>query len=271
MKLSKNKVNLIFDLVLILPEFPKLLSSMSKIYFVFTLLFLTTAVAQKVYFKGTVIFEKVPLENVNALNISTSDFTVSNEMGEFTLIVGLGDTLQLNYLGMNPINKVIDRSALEKAKMTFFMTNFSSSLDEVRINTIDAFSLGIIPKRVKPLTVNERRFKSESEINSANLTGFFGLGIGLDPILNAINGRTKELKNNLAIERKQAILKHLKLNYSEYLIAKLENTDDEKLLQFYYYLIDLNEIEKEVYSLNTEQVNFYLFNKYVEFQQLLNE
>ncbi len=224
--------------------------------------------AQKVALNGTVLFDNIPLENVNVVNLTTSKSATTDDKGVFVLFVNLGDSLQLNYLGMETIHRLINQNDFDTAKMTFTMKMASSALDEVKINAIDAVSLGIIPKKVKPLTSNERKFVGESEINSVNLTGFFGFGIGLIPLINAVNGRTKELKNNIKIEKKEAVINHLKLNYSEFLTAKLKLTEDEKLIQFYYYLVDLNGIENEVYNQNTAQVNFFLFNKYLEFQEL---
>ena len=242
---------------------------MRSIFFLVTFLFFGSAFAQNVTLTGTVLFEKRSLENVNVLNSSTSEFTVTNSGGEFTIIVNLGDAVQIQYLGMETIQRVVNQQDLEKAKMIITMNMASSTLQEVRINTIDAVSLGIIPKRVKPLTSNERKFIGESEINSVNLTGLFGLGIGLVPLINAINGRTKELKNNIKIEKKEALLIHLKLKHSDYLMTKLKLTEEESLTQFYYFLVDIKNIENEVYNQNTAQVNFYLFNKYMEFQELL--
>lgn len=152
---------------------------MKYIFCLFSFLLFGSAFAQKVTLNGTVLFQRFPLENVNVFNISTSEFTTSNSNGEFRLIIKLGDSLQLNYLGMETIQRIVNQQDFEKAKMIFNMNMASSRLEEVKINTIDAVSLGIIPKKVKPLTSNERKFVGESEINSVNLTGFFGLGIGL--------------------------------------------------------------------------------------------
>ena len=244
---------------------------MKIVFTILNFLICTCVFSQKVNLSGNVISNKIPLENVNIINVSTSEATNSNQMGEFSLIVKLADTLTLTYLGMETIIKVINQRDLESPKLTFNMVVVSSKLDEVKINTIDAVSLGIIPKRVKPLTSNERKFVGESEINSVNLTGFFGFGIGLVPLINAINGRTKELKNNIQLEKKEAIISHLKFNYTDYLTSKLKLKDDEILIQFYYYLVDLKGIESEVYNQNTAQVNFFLFNKYLEFKDLNKE
>ena len=241
---------------------------MKNIFCFMTFFVFVNAFSQKNNLNGNVLFEKLPLENVNIVNISTSNFTISDSKGEFSLVVKVRDTIELNYLGLETITKVINELEIDSPKLTFNMSVISSKLEEVKISTIDAVSLGIITKRVKPLTSNERKFVGESEINSVNLTGFFGLGIGLVPLINALNGRTKELKNNIIIEKKQALLTHLKINYSEYLTTKLKLTEDEKLVQFLYYLVDVKGIEHEVYKQNTAQVNFYLFNKYMEFQEL---
>lgn len=243
---------------------------MKTVFIILNFLICTSVFSQKVTLFGNVSSNKIPLENVNITNISTSDVTNSNQNGEFSIIVKAGDTLMLTYLGMETVTKVISKLEIEDPKLTFNMIVIASKLEEVKITTIDAVSLGIIPKRVKPLTSNERKFASESKINSIDLIEL-GFRLELVPILNAINGRTKELKNNIQIEKKEAIISHLKYNYSDYLATKLKLKDDEKLMQFYYYLVDLKGIENEVYNQNTAQVNFFLFNKYLEFQDLNKE
>ena len=242
---------------------------MKFIFLLLNLAIFTSVYAQKVTLSGTVVSNNIPLENVNIVNFSTSEVTNSKTNGAFSLTINMGDTLKISYLGMETILRVINQRELQNPKQTFNMVVVSSKLDEVKINTIDAVSLGIIPKKVKPLTSNERKFASESKINSIDLIGL-GFRLELVPILNAINGRTKELRNNIKIEKKEAVINHLKFNYSEYLLSKLKLTEDEQLLQFYYYLVDLKGIEIEVYNQNIKQVNFFLVNKYVEFQNLIN-
>lgn len=243
---------------------------MKLILLFFNLAILTSVYAQKGTLNGTVVSNKIPLENVNIANISTSEVTNSTTNGGFSLTIKVGDTLKLSYLGMETILRVINQRDLESPKKTFSMSVVSSRLEEVRINTIDAVSLGIIPQKVKPLTSNERKFASESKINSIDLIGL-GFRLELVPIVNAINGRTKELKNNIKLEKKEAIISHLKFYYTDYLMSKLKLTEDEKLIQFYYYLVDIKGVENEIYNQNTSQVNFYLFNKYMELQELIQE
>lgn len=119
---------------------------MKFIFLLLNLAIFTSVYAQKVTLSGTVVSNNIPLENVNIVNFSTSEVTNSKTNGAFSLTINMGDSLKISYLGMETILRVINQRELENPKQTFNMVVVSSKLDEVKINTIDAISLGIFQK-----------------------------------------------------------------------------------------------------------------------------
>jgi hypothetical protein len=81
-----------------------------------------------------------------------------------------------------------------------------NQLDEVQIRNypnINAVSLGIISKNVKKYTPAERRLRAGSS------------GLGIVQLLNALNGKTSELKKNVEVEKKQKMLAEVAALYPE--------------------------------------------------------
>ena len=76
-------------------------------------------------------------------------------------------------------------------------------------------SLSIVTK--KKLSTGKQKTQSERRLYEA--TSGSGL-IPLNPILNAISGRTKKLKSHIAIERKELCAESLESKFSGYFIFK---------------------------------------------------
>ena len=70
-------------------------------------------------------------------------------------------------------------------------------LDEVFIasnSEFNAVSLGILKKEIKPLTPYERQLYTAGDFKPVHLLSILTGSLNVDPIINAITGRTKRLK-----------------------------------------------------------------------------
>ncbi len=182
---------------------------MFKTKIIFTLiigLFALCANAQeRILLEGRVVSKDSMIENVNVKNITTGRSTVTNSSGKFLLNVKTGDTLLLTHLGLNDHIKFVKPNEVALGFLLIEMTGHTNELDEVTItdvSKINAVSLGIIPKEIKILTTNERRLQTAGDFKWVHLLGLIGGRLQVDPILNAINGRTKQLKRNILVEKK---------------------------------------------------------------------
>jgi hypothetical protein len=90
-------------------------------------------------------------------------------------------------------------------------------LNEVIINTntITAEKIGIIPENQKKYTPAERRLKTAGDFKPIHLLSILGGTLPLDPIINKISGRTKRLKKELEIEKKERLLSQLKSLFND--------------------------------------------------------
>ncbi|PQJ21213.1 carboxypeptidase-like regulatory domain-containing protein [Tenacibaculum sp. SG-28] len=199
--------------------------------------------------------EDIPLENVHIINQAKNKVTKSNTSGIFTIQATVGDTLLFSHVGMKNLSAIVTTSMIgEKNRIS--MEEKTISLEEVELYTgpkIDAVSLGLIPKNAKKLTVGERRLFTARD-------GF------LDPIINAISGRTKKLKKQLVLETKSRRFDHLKNNYSEYLKETL-NISEEIVSMYLSYLVDEEGIENVINTNDITEIHFFILTVWFQFKQ----
>ncbi|MBF4471941.1 carboxypeptidase-like regulatory domain-containing protein [Flavobacterium sp. HJJ] len=172
----------------------------------------------------------LPLEGVNITNSSTRITVVSDGYGHYSILAKEGDILSFTAVNYEPLRKIINKKEFTIGSITADLTPKSIELDEVVINkhpNISAENLGIIPKDQVKLTTAERRLQTAGDFKPIHLLGLLGGSLAVDPILNAISGRTKMLKKELSVEKK------------EFLMVKMENLFDDK------YYIETLKIPEE--------------------------
>lgn len=76
------------------------------------------------------------------------------------------------------------------------------------------------------------------------------------------------MKKNIEIEKKEAVLNYLKMNYHEYINKDLKLTKEEDVNQFYYFLVDMNDVVENIHDKNDLKIKFFLCNALIEFKSL---
>ena len=92
------------------------------------------------------------------------------------------------------------------------MTAKSIDLKEVIINEhpeITAENIGVIPYGQKKYTPAERKLYTAGDFKPIHLLGLLGGTLAVDPIINKINGKSKKLKKEIEVEKKESYLKQL--------------------------------------------------------------
>lgn len=208
------------------------------------------------------------LENVVLKNVTTKMATVTNSKGYFSLKASVGDTLLFSRIGSADLIKILNKADVETELLEIKMKEHINELPVVNIqNTreINAVSLGIIPKEIKPLTTNERRLQTAGDFKWIHLLGILGGNLQIDPILNAINGRTKELKRNILIEQKLKNIAVLE-GYTTYLQKEINLTKDEA-----QRIISLAGEEESaqlvIDSKNPDRIKFHLLDTWIKYKQ----
>ena len=241
-----------------------------KPLFLLFLLFCFSATAQeRVPVEGNVSSRQVGLEDVHIQNITNMQFSVTTRTGNFRISLAAGDTLIFSHVSMKDLIKVVEQEEISVGKMAVVMLENDTELKEVVIDEneeISALSLGIITEEKERLTMNERRLETAGDFKWYHLFGLLGGSLQIDPILNAINGRTKDLKRNIEIEKKMERIGFLEGKYMDYMKENFKAPEGE-IQQFLDHLVEQVSLTPVLNSENEEQMKFYLLDQWFRFRE----
>ena len=234
------------------------------------LLFCFSATAQeRVPVEGNVSNRQVGLEDVHIQNITNMQFSVTTRTGNFRISLAAGDTLIFSHVSMKDLIKVVEQEEISVGKMAVVMLENDTELKEVVIDEneeISALSLGIITEEKERLTMNERRLETAGDFKWYHLFGLLGGSLQIDPILNAINGRTKDLKRNIEIEKKMERIGFLEGKYMDYMKENFKAPEGE-IQQFLDHLVEQVSLTPVLNSENEDQMKFYLLDQWFRFRE----
>lgn len=224
-----------------------------------------------VFLRGKVISASKEVKDINVINLRSQNSTITNDNGNYSLFVKIGDTLQFSGWQTLTKNHVIHEADLSKKLLVLHLEPQAIPLDEVTIidyKNINAVSLGILEKPAKKYTPAERKLKVAKDFD----VGFYEIMVpniffSIDPIINAISGRTAALKKDLEIERKQAVIKNIEMLYNDtFFIEKLKIPSDY-VKGFLFYVSDDEELKKVLVTKNKTKIEFILIklsNSYLQ-------
>jgi hypothetical protein len=215
----------------------------------FTFLFVFILIAQismaqesiEKWVKGQVTSNGIPLEGINITNTSTKITVVSDQYGVFSILAKEGDILSFSAVNYDPLRKFINRQEFKLGNITVDLTSKNIELKEVIIkehSTISAENLGIIPRDQVKLTTAERRLQTAGDFKPVHLLGLLGGMLAVDPILNAINGRTKMLKKAVTVERNEFLMEKLEVLFENKYYTETLKVPEEYIKGFQYYCIE---------------------------------
>ena len=149
---------------------------------------------------GTIICNLKTVENIQITNLVNEKSAISDPNGKFSILAKPDDMLVFSSINYEYKRKSLDTKDFENNNFIIELTKKIEQLDEVVVTKeikLDAVKLGILDKPAKEYTVAERRLRTAT-------TG--GGLVPLDPIINLITGRTKNLKKQIEVEKKEMLL-----------------------------------------------------------------
>ena len=225
----------------------------NKLTIFFILLFVQTGISQKLC-SGTILADDKLAEQVNIVNATTNKSTVSDSEGNFVISVAIGDVLVFSAVNLETKRKVISSDDLRDELVTVKMSRSITPLREVKVNentAITAENLRIIPKGQKKYSPAERR------VHEATTGG--GI-VPLNPILNAISGRTTMLKKEVVAEKNERLLLRLDGWFEEKYYTNYLKIPKDFIKGFHYFLIEDSDFVRALKAKNKTLTKF-LMNK----------
>lgn len=211
---------------------------------VFLLFCLSSFAQNQVKIKGKVVANGA-VEGIHVINKTSLKFSITDSDGSFEVAAKLNDTILFSGIRYEVVSKVVvDQNStkdwqvelsekineLDEVVLGNTLTGYlDSDVENTEINQlVNFYDLGIPGYTGKPKTQSERRlYEAQS-----------GGGIvPLNPILNAISGRTKKLKSHIAIERNEQCAQRLESKYGVLLFEDYPLKSNQKR-EFMLLLID---------------------------------
>ncbi|WP_461531980.1 hypothetical protein [Sinomicrobium sp.] len=179
---------------------------------------------------------------IHIINISDSDYaTITDANGRFEIPAAAGDSVVFSGVQFYRETIVVTEAMLTNPDFVVYLRGRVNELDEVvvknltgnlitdmrRIKTdsVTSFSLGLPNAHKVQLPKTERKL--------FEATSGSGL-IPLNPIINAITGRTKRLKEYVRLEREDKALKEMRQQLGDKFFAEM-GVPEEKIPDFLYY------------------------------------
>ncbi len=209
---------------------------------------------------GTIICDNKMVANIQITNLVSEKSTVSNPNGTFSILAKPDDMLVFTSIDFEYKHHFLEPEDIIKNNIIIQLVKKIEQLDEVVVyqsNEIDAVKLGILDKPVKSYTPAERRLKNAGKVTpELLLTGLAGLSLPIEPIINAISGKTKNLKNELNVEKKELLLIKISYLYEDNYYTNKLKIDKSLIKAFQYFALEDEKFIAALQSKNKTKINF---------------
>jgi hypothetical protein len=203
-----------------------------NITFLFFLFFLSQVVfaqsGMEKWIKGQITADSIPLEGISVINTSSKINSISDQYGNFSIVAKEGDVLSFSAAYYEPLRKIINKQEFQLGSIVVNMTAASIELKEVIVNghpEISAENLGIIPRGQIKLTPAERKVYTATSTPT-------------DALLNYFSGRTKMLKKEVVLEKKELLMAKLEYLFEDKYYIETLKIPAELIRGFQYYCVE---------------------------------
>ncbi|MFB9055106.1 hypothetical protein ACFFVB_18650 [Formosa undariae] len=186
------------------------------------------------------------------INKTSKTFTITSATGHFDIHVKLNDTLVFSSIQYADLDIIIDASVIANKAILVNLEEFVNTLDEVVVGKVLTGNL--------MLDIGSSTVESEINFYNVGITGYTGRRntqterrlheatsgggvVGLNPIINALTGRTKMLKNHVKLERNDALINKIRQRLSDDFFCE-HPLDEFKHMDFWYFCSEDPYFEK---------------------------
>ena len=248
---------------------------------VYFLLFAGISYGQTTELSGTITGAE-GVDGIHIVNKSRKEFATTNKSGVFKINVAIKDTLVISSIQYKLEILTITQQNINTKTLNITLETLINELDEVTVGKVltgnlldDMDNLGIEPDinfydvgipgyRGVRKTKSERLLHEAGEFKPKMLWGVLMGGIPLNPILNGISGRTKELKQRVKLEAQEELMYTIKSKLSKDFFNNNPLEDNLKMEFFYFCSEDVTFTER--CSGNDIETLEFLQEKYTEYQ-----
>ena len=245
---------------------------MTKSNLLLLLFFICQTAFSQTLLKGKVISDAPNLDGIHVINISGKKNTVTEKGGFFSILAKANDTLLFSGTQIKGIQVTLKEVDFSENLFFIKLKQHVRMLEEVYIKNypeINAVSLGIIPKGTKSYTPAQRRLRTAGDFKPIHLLGLLGGSLAVDPILNAISGRTAMLKKELEVENKEKLQAKIESLYDTAFFTETLKIPAEYVKGFEMYAIDNEKLIESIKAKNKTMTTFLLGELAEKYKQLI--
>lgn len=220
--------------------------------------------------KGKIIVETNDNDGITIVNISNKTNTISGNGGYFKIKAKVNDTIMFSAIHLVAKKHVVTKKDFGKDLLFIKLEIYTRHIKEIMVTNADdinAESLGLVPKGQKKYTPAERRVKTAGDWSG---TGIDGALLSLDPFLNALSGRTKQLKAELEVERKEFLQSKINANFDSEFIMNQLHIPEEYVEGYVFYIVEDAELKAAAKAKNKTLINFRMSALAVDYLKLKN-
>jgi hypothetical protein len=209
------------------------------IIFLFSAQFLMAQGSVEKLIKGQITDGAISLSGINVVNTSSKINSLSDQYGNFSIVAKEGDVLSFSAVDYESLRKIINKQGFKLGSIVVNMTAASIELKEVIVNghpEISAENLGIIPRNQIKLKPAERKVYTATS--------------GTDALLNYFSGRTKMLKKEVALEKKEILMAKLEYLFEDKYYIETLKIPEELIKGFQYYCVEDADFASSIQSKN---------------------
>lgn len=221
---------------------------------------------------GKITSDYPDLEGIYIANLKTDVATVSEKNGYFSINASVGDTLLFSAVQFVGIKIKLKEQDFTNSIFFVRLETMTNELDEVKIQqykNINSVSLGLVSKNQKKYTPAERKLKAAGELHWYSPLLIPLGGMSVDGLLNAISGRTAQLKQELVVERKELLLLKIATVFQENYFTETLKIPAENVKGFQYYIVDDENFIKALNSKNRTMASFLMAELAVKYKELI--
>ncbi|WP_417213222.1 hypothetical protein [Bizionia sp.] len=246
-----------------------------KLFILLLLVTIQQSYAQTIVLSGKVQ-STTDVENIHVINKTAQKFTITNADGAFQISATLNDTLIFTSIQHKITSVLIDAEIIQNKTLVVTLEEQLNELDQVVVGKIltGNMVLDVSSVEEEPMTSQKAgipsyqgplKTQSERKLNEATTGG--GI-IPLNPILNAISGRTKKLKKQVKLEEKDDLMFRIKNELSNDLFTE-NPLPDEYVMEYFYFASEQPDFLARCKNKSSIEILNYLIEKLRVFKQNL--
>lgn len=204
-------------------------------------------------------------EGVEIINMRTQKMTKSNAIGEFKIYASSRDVLVFSSPNFEDGKKTITSEEFSTGKFAISMIPKVTQLEEVEVQKGEKIVNSEVFDNAKEYTAAERRLRAGAKPTRLNQ----GLEISNDAIINAISGKSKRLRKELAIEKKETYMEQIEDAYPEAYYTESLGIEKDYVAGFKYFIVEDDAFIKSLDKRNKLSMDAAILELAQEYKQLL--